>query len=1202
MTVPEQGEIDAALAEYNAPARDESPRAKKLQAQKVADAVAYLKAMATDKTNPAPTRAYAQRILDEEISASDLNAPAVESAPALEPDALPELTTAVQSGDTKAALTAIVESKRDNPLEKLVAERLLRARSLPGIQTVSDIPSSGQYRAVDDVVDLKDITPHTVLHEVVHSQVHRLIAAVEGGLLKNAGVERLRALMDHVNKVRPDLAGMYGMKDLSEFASEAMSNPEFQRELAKIPYQRSNAFTMFAKAVLRMLSIAGTTENTALTEALINVEGVMGAGRDMQIAQTGMPVRGALPGAAPVVRTPAGAAAANTLTQLGRQPTTAPSIPQQMGALVASVTHNPQATASSTSSAVAAFGRKMGNKIFSGNFAFNAAVRSAMQAANTPAPAVVGTQLRITDAQVDGSAVLAGLFAKMGNLVYDSTLYKWVAKDATHSLTSVAQIAAKLPAKYGITNEQASSMVNAFFEARRTKQLIVNNQDYALGATLARQAGDAKRAKALQDKIVTDLKDPAWVANALSLANSIPELNDMVTEWNGVRANATTLLVDTGLWTAEEADTMLDAAEYVPFYRVQQLADSAGPKEFISGFRNMPAKEKRLKGSKEEINDIFDNMMRWTQYAVERGVRNHMAIQRADVAEQLGLGKKTDIDSKAPNVVKLWEGGRKVAYELKDPLFMDAFTGLESIALPLLGWAGKAVNVFRQSVVLNPVFSMLQVPQDAFAAMFTSGLDTKYALSIPARAVAEFLGTLVRKDKTQAHRALRTVGAVGVQDVTASVVRMDLELMEGARKQGILTAAMAKGLKSLHHVSMASDNAVRQAVYTAARAQGVSQAEAVEKAFQLINFRNRGTSKSVAMLARVVPFMNAYLAAQHVAYKTISGTGISPTERRAAWTTLATTTAAVMALSVIYSMLTGAEDDEDDIPQYVRDRTFRAFGGLRVPIRSDYFALPKILAEHLYRHITDSGTLDGANTRKALTDTILNSISTPNAMPQVVKPAMEVLVNYDFFQGRPLVPFNQKRGDVSMQYSGSTSEIGKLIGQAGLVSPIAADHLMRGYLGSLGGALMYVSNAIASRADRPRPEMSSWDAVSSIPGMSAVAPKSSASKLKSDFYELKEATDKVAATVSQMETLTPEKVEGYLSEDVIARRYGLSKHVAKIARELTDVRKLITQVTNAPESEVTAGDKRVFIEELRDRERAVLEAIDVMAMREEAQL
>jgi hypothetical protein len=69
---------------------------------------------------------------------------------------------------------------------------------------------------------------------------------------------------------------------------------------------------------------------------------------------------------------------------------------------------------------------------------------------------------------------------------------------------------------------------------------------------------------------------------------------------------------------------------------------------------------------------------------------------------------------------------------------------------------------------------------------------------------------------------------------------------------------------------MASDNAVRQAVYEASIAQGVSRAEALEKAFNLINFRNRGSSKELAIAGQVIPFFNAYLAAQHVAYQELS--------------------------------------------------------------------------------------------------------------------------------------------------------------------------------------------------------------------------------------------------------------------------------------------------------------------------------------------
>ena len=137
---------------------------------------------------------------------------------------------------------------------------------------------------------------------------------------------------------------------------------------------------------------------------------------------------------------------------------------------------------------------------------------------------------------------------------------------------------------------------------------------------------------------------------------------------------------------------------------------------------------------------------------------------------------------------------------------------------------------------------------------------------------------------------------------------------------------------------------MRQAVYEATQAAGKSDAEAMEKAFQVINFRNRGTSKSLALAGQVIPFFNAYLAAQHVAYKTITGVGISPEDRNAALQTLAATTASVMTMALIYAMMNADDEDYLNKPAAVRDRLLMipGTGGVSIPLRMDLFTLPKV--------------------------------------------------------------------------------------------------------------------------------------------------------------------------------------------------------------------------------------------------------------------
>ena len=145
---------------------------------------------------------------------------------------------------------------------------------------------------------------------------------------------------------------------------------------------------------------------------------------------------------------------------------------------------------------------------------------------------------------------------------------------------------------------------------------------------------------------------------------------------------------------------------------------------------------------------------------------------------------------------------------MEDPMFVEAFTGLEAIVIPSWKWASKMADILRQSVVMYPLFSVAQVPQDSFAAMFSSGLKPQYALRIPVLAVKEFVQTL--RGMSKAHETLKNVGAVGVRDFTSAMVRMDAEIYAGLKAP---PGVLGKVKHALNHIAMSADNAVRQAVY-----------------------------------------------------------------------------------------------------------------------------------------------------------------------------------------------------------------------------------------------------------------------------------------------------------------------------------------------------------------------------------------------------
>jgi hypothetical protein len=874
---------------------------------------------------------------------------------------------------------------------------------------------------------------------------------------------------------------------------------------------------------------------------------------------------------------------------------------------------NPKATAQEAKAAVVNWNDKFQTWSFSSDAAINNSIRREIRESGKSNEEILGTLLSISQSQVVHGDAMANLFLTEGNLKYNDELHKWEAEKNNANIVELANQLSNIKDKYGLTIAQAELIGHTAFEAKRLKSLVEFNNKVAEEVRTMRAEADKLSASgkdvaanALREKASRRAKDDKFIHMSSAeieagnrLFSVMPELKGVVKTWNEMRDNAAKILMDSGLWSKEEAEFLLSNADYVPFFREEQLEQGKGPKEYIRGLM-VEAQEKKLKGSNKPVNDIFDNMSRWLQYSVNRAVRNKSALSLIDAANEFGQARQVESRSGNQNVVRVWRNGKEEFHEMSDPMFVEAFTGLESVAIPSWKVAMNVANTLRQSIVLNPIFSAAQVPQDAFAAMFTSGLKPRYALQIPARAVKEFIATLIHRSAT--NNELRKYGVVGVRDFTSQMARLDAQTFAGLKGNPTLWNKVKGGLE---HVAMASDNAVRQATYEAAMKQGLSKAEALEKSFEIWNIRRKGTSKTLAIASQVIPFFSAYLTAQNVALKTISGVGTSPAERMEALGVLASTTASVMTLTILYSMLVGDDEGYNKKPATVRDRMFVIPGtnGIGIPLRSDIFSIPKILGEHMYLMMTDKGFEDGRKFRDSMKNALMNSITSPTVVPQLIKPVVEIMANYNFFQNRPLIGEYQKRMEKERQFNDSTSELAKLMGQTGYVSPINADHLIRGWFGSLGGLTIYMTNPILhSDPNVTKPTMSAHEMLAELPGTSAFMSKEKESGLKNDFYVLRDEVAKAANTLSDLRQRNPEKIPEYAEREGVREKIGMSPGIQELNKEITNMDKIISKTSNLPDSQMSPDQKSERIKQIRELQEQLLKNVNIKSLRERAKI
>lgn len=1103
------------------------------------------------------------RTLEQRISALQQDLPKV-ARDEVYGGVTPKLVVAAFRGNVSEALNVIATDTTGayTVLEKEIAKRLnATAGKLPNIRIVSreELPDAdGQYDPATDTVSIVNgaIDSHTVLHEVMHGFLHSYITDFEDGTIETSkGLSDLRDVYNHVLEVAPELANEYGMGSLTEFASEVMSNREFQDKLNAIPYKRGNAFVEFARAVLRILGIDPNNQSTALAAALISAERSLATGRAYQQK---------LPA---IVAARKGIPQVSRAEQLFEQAGGKFNEPNSKGPFQAIKDVN----IAETKSMVKDFLNSAETMWLSSDAALNNAIRNELEKQGTDWEAIKAMMFQVSTSQAIHADAVAMQFLEKGDIVYDPETYKFMAKDdPKNSWQGLIKQVSAIAEKYNIPFDRASAYARKALEAKRLQGLKKSKSDAYIHLT------------------------DEQIAAGLELYNEFPEFNELQNTWNNIRKNAMRVAVDAGLYTEEQAKELLDFMDYVPFYRVEQLMAKAGPKEYSRGLLDF-AKNYKFKGSEQEVEDLFDNMERWTSYTVSRAVKNRTALNMKNTAlelmpDEVREMRQDESVKKEQNTIDIWEDGVKKKYEFKDPLFVHAFQGAQPVSLPILKSLAAVSNILRKNIVLNPLFSISQLSQDSIGAMFTSGL--KQPFKLPLEVVKEFNKTL--RGTSEAAVELAKYGAVGVRDYSAAIARNEVEIASGLKAP----TKFQKLLSPLEKIAMASDNAVRQAVYNLTLAEGGDKATAVEKAFEIINFKRGGASATVTALRQIVPFYGAYLQAQNVALKTLMGKGISPVQRKEAQNILLKTTAKVMTLGFIYAALCSDDDDYKNMDPSIRDRHLVIPGtGFMLPLRSDMFLLPKLTAEYVYQGITDQGYTDSKKMYRGMKDAVLNAILSPTVVPQAGKPILEVMTNYNFFTGRPLIGQGLENRTTAEQFTNTTSELAKFLGKAGLMSPITIDHLIRGYTGTTGGmGLAIINSATNVVNDTPRPEKSMQEFLATTPGLSAFVAREYGSGIKNDYYELRGEVDKAVNTFNNMrKTGRIEEAKEFLEEN--RALFAVKSQVNAIERQLTKLRNQEKLIYAAPASKMTAEQKGEAIEKIRQAEQRMLKNVHDLRVR-----
>jgi hypothetical protein len=521
-------------------------------------------------------------------------------------------------------------------------------------------------------------------------------------------------------------------------------------------------------------------------------------------------------------------------------------------------------------------------------------------------------------------------------------------------------------------------------------------------------------------------------------------------------------LVQTGAMSKQKA-AELKQITYVPFYRVDKdgnIRMETGDERRSIRIGNIKSEPrlKELLGDSEQILPVFTSAVQNTSMLINMAMRNQTVKDTAFVLKDLGIASRI-VASKGPyadNVVHFRVNGVEHhaiidndMYGIPAQMIVEGLEGIK-VAMPtIVRMLGVPGDIFRKFTVRNPLYIFRQLVRDPVSAWVQTGTST-----VPILDSFSTLAKMATGNDTTAQR-LQRAGATSSNVLVGDARDMTKFLEDLTAGKWSLQRAFSK----LDTVAQQSDAATRQVIYEDSIKKGMSHQQALMRTLESMNFSRRGTSPSMYLLASLTPFMHSQVQGLDVLYRSMRGQlpgadKLQVAQRFAARATML----AVSSLAYAAVM----QDDED----YKRAKPEERYGywwvptlgltkenWLKIPIPYEIGFLFKALPEAMVN--TAFGDEKAKPALSALWKALGQSV--PLDIPQALKPALEVRLGSSLFSG-DIESSREKEILPQYRYRTNSTEIAKMLGGAGGLSPIQIDYLIRGYTGGVGMAIAQMAN------------------------------------------------------------------------------------------------------------------------------------------------
>jgi hypothetical protein len=1084
----------------------------------------------------------------------------------------------VFQGDIKGALKAITSDKTGQftPLDKEVASRLLQSKSLPKIEVVDpsviEDGAPAQYNPNTDTVQIArgQVDSHTVLHETVHGFMHVMITDSEAreakGFQPNPMLNNLRAVYDAV-KSNPALLDQYGLKNLSEFTSEAFSNPAFQAALSKIPYKRMNVFTAFGRAVLKALGIkveGNVAQTDALTATLIAAEQIMSHGRNVQTAV------GARANVGPVA-----APKLERLTKLAE--------PNTVGKQVKDVIKEVNAADFRTSfvDAASALGKKLAPLAridASGKLRADMLHRTFAQVNN-----VINNGLPsgVPVLNENGSVTIRETSDNLGRsneLAHKLNSNPYIKAQGMNGMEFVAEVARiergrEIMAEDSARRITAASMLQAAEKKRKDarKKGVTGAQAIKLNNEAKALEAKYKDDVALNRELEVTPEHLAWASDALK---NVPQVKEILGIWRNINESLLDLREKAGLISKEHADELRKNVSYVPLFASEEdLEAMRDPNIAISGTgAKSVMQEHKLKGS-ELTRNIWENI--YKQYAVTTAAVFQNQVRKVGISQLESLGGATTTkNAKDPKVnVRFRDVNHPDADSngivnaiVPDIDTLAAFQAMHYELGPIMKAMAASTKLLRAGALINPMYWVKQLIRDPLHASVVG----KYVVT-PVDSIAKYLEIL--KGGSETVKILKRHGVFGGVDSTT-----DMEtFLKGIGTQKTVPTRKDKMLHAIMQMHEASDAATRVAIYDKAYADAISKGmskEAAEsygvmQARESANFSVHGNSKSLNTMRNMIPFFSAAITSLDTVYRAATGFNLNPAEKAEAKRIFRTRALAMTMMTIAYAMAMQDDPDYQKLPDDVKDANWlmpnplgEGHSFIKVPVPFEVGFLFKTVPEAAVRYLADNST--GKEVLGSyLSGVVQNLPGNGLPIPQAAKPILETMTNHSFFTGRTIESMSDQNVRVGLRGQ-NASETAKILSNLGLdkinLSPAKIDNIIQGYTAQLG---TFGTNAVDVMINAAEGKTGANKNIEELPGFKTFMTNPNVSKAVGDFYKLQhEAVDAVTEFNRIKNSGDREGMMSFLEDERNKRLVMSEPALRKLGTQLTTIHNQAQMVKN----------------------------------------